>query len=66
VNELHDAFQQAAGRAFAAEFLAPAEQVVTLRAQGQDMARIADECAVSTTLIERQVENVSRVRMACD
>ncbi len=65
VNELHEAFRQGAGRAFAAEFLAPVEEVVAWRAKGQDTARIADEYEVSTTLIERQIENVDRIRAAC-
>lgn len=65
VNELHEAYRQAAGRAFAAEFLAPAEEVLTLRSQGRDTASIASEFGVAPPLVERQIENLERIRSAC-
>ena len=65
INELRDAYRQAAGRAFAAEFLAPVEEVVALRMQGYDHVSIASDFGVGATLIERQLENVERIRAAC-
>lgn len=65
VNELHDAFRQAAGRAFAAEFLAPVEEILSMRRDGRDIQSIADEFSVATAVIERQLENVDRIEKAC-
>lgn len=61
VNELHDAYRQAAGRAFAAEFLAPIGEVLSMREDGRDSVSIADEFGVSTAVIERQLENRARI-----
>lgn len=65
VNELHSAYRQAAGRAFAAEFLAPIDEVMSMQADGHDSMTIADEFSVSTTVIERQIENLHRIKSAC-
>ncbi len=65
VNELHSAYRQAAGRAFAAEFLAPVDEVMSMQADGHDSLTIAEEFSVSTTMIERQIENAQRIKSAC-
>src|SRR3546814_4832171 len=61
VNDLHSAFRQATGRAFAAELLAPARQVGAMREEGRDFVSIAEWFGVSTTAIERQWENRDRI-----
>jgi hypothetical protein len=65
INELHSANRQAAGRAFAAEFLAPIDEVESMCKDGHDVVSIADEFVVSTVVIERQLENAGRIRAAC-
>lgn len=65
VNDLHAAFRQASGRAFAAEFLAPVEEIASMQADGHDTLTIADAFSVSTAVIEWQVENRTRVLAAC-
>lgn len=65
VNDLRSAYRQAAGRAFAAEFLAPVNEVMSMRRDGRDAVSIAERFAVSTVVIERQIENASRVEEAC-
>jgi hypothetical protein len=64
VNELHSAYRQAAGRAFAAEFLAPISEVDSMLDDGRDIVSIADEFTVATTVIERQIENRTRIKKA--
>jgi hypothetical protein len=61
VNELHSAYRQAAGRAFGAEFLAPIDEIRSMHKDGHDIVTIADELSVSTTVIERQLENANRI-----
>lgn len=65
VNDLHDASRQAAGRAFAAEFLAPVEEILSMREDGKDTASIAAEFGVSEEVVERQVQNRHRIEEAC-
>lgn len=65
VNDLRDASRQACGRAFAAEFLAPVEEIASMRADGRDTDAIADEFGVSSWLVDRQEENADRIRQAC-
>ena len=65
VNELHFAMRQAAGRAFAAEFLAPFEEIKSMLADKNDTITIAEEFGVSTVLIDRQIENAPRIAEAC-
>jgi hypothetical protein len=62
VNELHYAERQAAGRAFAAQFLAPVDEVLSMKADGYDNAGIADELGVSGEVVDRQLENTDRIR----
>jgi hypothetical protein len=64
INELHSAYRQAAGRAFAAEFLAPINEIRSMRQDGRDTISIADEFGVSATVIERQWENKDRIETA--
>ncbi len=65
VNDLKDAHRQSTGRAFAAEFLAPISEILNMKADGRDIVSIANDFGVSTTLIERQLENVGRIESAC-
>jgi hypothetical protein len=65
VNELHSATRQAAGRAFAAEFLAPVEEIKSMLADKHDAVTIAEEFGVATVLIDRQIENAPRIAEAC-
>lgn len=65
VNDLPFASRQACGRAFAAEFLAPVDEVRSMREDGLDTISIADEFGVSTEVVERQLENAERIRQAC-
>jgi hypothetical protein len=66
VNSLHEAHRQSAGRAFAAEFLAPIDEISSMQEDDADLATIADELNVSTEVIERQIENQARIRSVCD
>jgi hypothetical protein len=61
VNELRSAYRQAAGRAFAAEFLAPISEIDSMLDDGRDTVSIANEFTVSTTVVDRQIENRSRI-----
>lgn len=65
VNRLHQAERQAAGRAFAAEFLAPVESVLDMVDSGLDDDEIAGSFHVSPQVIARQIENRDRIREAC-
>ncbi len=65
VNDLHDASRQALGRAFAAEFLAPVEEILSMREDGKDTASIAAEFGVSEEVVERQWQNRDRIERAC-
>ena len=65
INGLHQASRQAVGRAFAAEFLAPIDEIRSMLKDRKDVVTIADEFAVSSRVIERQVENASRIDVAC-
>ena len=65
VNRLHQAERQAAGRAFAAEFLAPVESVLDMVESGFDDDDIAGAFSVSPQVIARQIENRERIREAC-
>ena len=57
--------RQAAGRAFAAEFLAPVESVLDMVESGLDDDEIAGSFHVSPQVIARQIENRDRIREAC-
>lgn len=65
VNSLHYASRQACGRAFAAEFLAPIDEILSMRNDGLDTDAVADEFGVSAELVERQEDNADRIRRAC-
>jgi len=65
INELQSAYRQAAGRAFAAEFLAPINEIKSMQRDRRDVDTIAAEFGVSTTAIERQIENAARIEAAC-
>ena len=65
VNGLHQADLQAAGRAFAAEFLAPVESVLDMIDDGRDVDEVAGSFSVSPRVIARQIENRNRIRDAC-
>ena len=65
VNSLHQAERQAAGRAFAAEFLAPVESVLEMVESGVDDDEIAGSFNVSPQVIAWQIENRERIREAC-
>ena len=65
VNELRDAERQAAGRAFAAEFLAPVQSVLDMVDSGRDDYEIAGSFKVSPQVVAHQIENQDRIRQAC-
>lgn len=65
VNELRDAERQAAGRAFAAEFLAPVQSVLDLVDSGRDDYEIASSFMVSPQVVACQIESQDRIREAC-
>lgn len=65
INGLRNAYRQAAGRAFAAEFLAPIDEIRARLEDQRDVVTIADEFCVSTDVIERQIENAPRIDAAC-
>ncbi len=65
INRLHNAYRQAAGRAFAAEFLAPIDEIRSMRDDERDIYSIASELGVSSMTIEHQIENNERIEEAC-
>lgn len=65
INDLQSAYRQAAGRAFAAEFLAPIDEIRSMQADGYDRLAMAGERGVSTGVIDRQIENAGRIDEAC-
>ena len=66
VNALHGAERQAAGRAFAAELLAPVGKVLDMRDDGLDIDEISESLNVSSQVIDHQIRNQERIRQACD
>ena len=64
VNGLHDAEEQAIGRAFAAEFLAPVEKIVDMKTEGLEEYEIAQEFQVSEQVVAHQLENHERIAAA--
>ena len=66
LNTLHQAERQAAGRAFAAEFLSPVESVLEMVENGLDDDEIAGSFNVSPQVIAWQIENREPIREACD
>ena len=65
VNRLHGAQRQAMGRAFAAELLAPADEVLSMSMDGYDVLDIAGRFKVSERVVAHQMDNHERVVEAC-
>lgn len=65
INRLHGAERQAAGRAFAAEFLAPVEGVWGMMQEGYDIGEVAGKFAVDPRVVQLQIENRDRIERAC-
>ena len=65
VNNLRHAERQATGRAFAAEFLAPVNEVRGMINDGKDTEEIADEFDVGPQVILDQLHNWQRIEEAC-
>lgn len=65
INRLSHAYRQAAGRAFAAEFLAPIDEIRSMKEDERDGYSIASEFRVSLNVIDRQLENQERITEAC-
>ena len=61
ITELRSAYRQAAGRAFAAEFLAPSDEIEAMRGDKRDIVTIANEFSVSQQVIEYQITNRRRI-----
>ena len=64
INDLHEASRQAVGRAFAAEFLVPINEILSMREDNMDKFSIANEFGVSEQVIEHQIENHWRIQLA--
>lgn len=65
INRLRNAYRQAAGRAFAAEFLAPIDEIRSMQEDERDVYTISEEFGVSPAVIEHQIENTHRIDQAC-
>lgn len=65
INGLQRAYRQAAGRAFAAEFLAPIDEIKQMRADDRDEYTIASAFGVAPVVIYHQLENEARIAQAC-
>lgn len=65
INSLHRAYRQAAGRAFAAEFLAPIDEILSMIADEKDEVTIATAFGVAPTVIQHQLANRNRIKEAC-
>ena len=65
VNDLRTAARQAAGRAFAAEFLAPIDEVLSMHEDGKGMDDMAEDFGVAKEVVERQWQNRQRIQEAC-
>ena len=65
VNDLRDAARQATGRAFAAEFLAPIDEVLSMQEDGSNLNDIAEDFGVSKKVVEHQLQNRDRIEEAC-
>ena len=65
INRLHGAERQATNRAFAAEFLAPVDEVLAMREDGKTLVEVSNAFGVIPAVIEHQEENEERIRQAC-
>lgn len=64
VNDLRNVYRQAASRAFAAEFLAPIDEITELRLKGNDALAMAEKFGVSEEVINHQITNEGQIRAA--
>lgn len=64
VNDLRNVYRQAASRAFAAEFLAPINEITELRLKGNDALAMAEKFGVSEEVINHQIANEGQIRAA--
>ena len=60
INDLHRAERQAVGRAFAAEFAAPADAVLERWRDGQEVDEIAGYFGVSSKVVDHTIEDSGR------
>jgi hypothetical protein len=65
INDLRNSFRQRCNRAFAAEFLAPINEIRSMQRDGYDVHSISSDLNVSTDVIDRQLENKDRIESAC-
>lgn len=65
INGLHGAERQATNRAFAAQFLAPVDEVLVMREGGSSVPEVAKAFGVAPAVIEHQEENKERIWEAC-
>lgn len=65
INRLKHAYRQSAGRAFAAEFLAPIDEVRSMRRDEKDEYTIASAFGVAPAVVNHQIENEARIMRAC-
>ncbi len=65
VNNLHNAERQATGRAFAAELLAPVDNILNMIDDGLNREEIADSFSVSTFVVGHQIDNRERIVQSC-
>jgi Zn-dependent peptidase ImmA (M78 family) len=61
---LRSAYRRAAGRTFAAEFLAPSDEIEAMRADRCDVVTISNAFAVSQQVIENRIANRNRIMAA--
>lgn len=66
VNDLHNAARQATGRAFAAEFLAPVEELLSMQHDGKNPSEMAENFGVSEEVVDRQLQNRQRIQASCE
>lgn len=66
VNDLRKATRQATGRAFAAEFLAPVEEILSMQHDGKSPSEMAENFGVAGEVVERQLQNRQRIQAACE
>ena len=52
-------------RAFAAEFLAPIDEVLSMHEDGKGMDDMAEDFGVAKEVVERQWQNRRRIQEAC-
>ena len=65
VNDLHEAARQATSRAFAAEFLAPIDEIRSMLEDGKVHDDIAADFGIAKKVVKRQLQNQDRIDEAC-